>query len=109
MKIIQMEASSILDKTLELGDGDVVLGAVRGIEAGIVDVPWAPNKNAKGLVIPVRDSQGAVRYLEFGNLPFGREIRQYHEEKLSRRAQKEKKEVDYETAIFDITEISQMA
>lgn len=109
MEIIRREASSILDKILELGDGDVALGAVRGIEAGIVDVPWAPNKHAKGLVIPVRDSHGAIRYLEFGNLPFGREIRQYHEEKLSQRAQKEKKKVDYETAIFDITEISQMA
>lgn len=108
MEMIRMEASSILDRTLEFGDGDVALGAVRGFQAGIIDVPWAPNKHVKGLVIPVRDAQGAVRYLEFGNLPFGKEIKEYHEEKLKQRAHKEKKEVDYETAIFDITEISQM-
>ncbi|NIR12464.1 MAG: methylaspartate mutase subunit E, partial [Desulfobacterales bacterium] len=65
MNIIRMEACSILDKTLELGEGDMAIGAVRGFEAGIIDVPWAPNRHAKGKVIPVRDAQGAIRYLEF--------------------------------------------
>jgi len=105
MEIIRMEACSILDKTLELGDGDIAIGAVRGFKAGTIDVPWAPNMRVKGAVIPVRDAQGAVRYLEFGNLPFNREIKGYHKEKLKEREKKEKKKLDYETAMFDITEI----
>ena len=107
MEIIRKEACSIIDKTLELGDGDIAVGAVRGFQAGMIDVPWAPNMRVKGEVIPVRDAQGAVRYLEFGNLPFNKEIKEYHQEKLKEREKKEKKKLDYETAMFDITEISQ--
>jgi methylaspartate mutase epsilon subunit len=107
MNVIRMEACSILDKTLELGDGDMAVGAVRGFEAGIIDVPWAPNRHAKGKVIPVRDAQGAIRYLEFGDLPFSKEVKAYHKEKLKERERKENCRVDYETAVFDITEICQ--
>ncbi len=107
MEIIRAEACSIVDKTLELGDGDIAIGAVRGFDAGIIDVPWAPNMRVKGAVIPVRDAQGAIRYLEFGSLPFNKEIKEYHQERLKEREKKEKKKLDYETAMFDITEISQ--
>lgn len=107
MEIIHMEVCAILDKVLELGDGDIAAGAVRGFEAGIIDVPWSPNKHVKGKVIPARDAQGAIRYLEFGDLPFSREIKAYHLEKLKERERKEKKKVNYETAVFDIMEISQ--
>ncbi len=109
MEIIRMEACSILDKTLELGDGDIAIGAVRGFEAGVIDVPWAPNRHAKGAVIPVRDAKRAVRYLEFGDLPFSREVKEYHREKLKEREVKENKKMDYETAIFDVSEISQFS
>ncbi len=107
MEVIRAEACSIIDKALELGDGDIAVGAVRGFQAGIIDVPWAPNKNVKGKVIPLRDAQGAIRYLEFGDLPFSKEIKKYHREKLKQRERKENKKLDYETAMFDITEISQ--
>jgi len=107
MEIIRMEACCILDKTLELGDGDIAIGAVRGFQAGIIDVPWAPNRHAKGKVIPVRDAQRAIRYLEFGDLPFNKEVKEYHVEKLKQRERKENRKVDYETAVFDITEICQ--
>jgi methylaspartate mutase epsilon subunit len=107
MEIIRKEARAILDKTLEMGDGDVAVGAVRGFEAGIIDVPWAPNAHVKGQVIPVRDAQGAVRYLEFGNLPFDNDLKAYHREKLKTRERRDGKAPDYETAMFDIMELSQ--
>jgi methylaspartate mutase epsilon subunit len=107
MEVIRAEACAIIDKALDLGEGDIAMGAVRGFQAGIIDVPWAPNKNVKGKVIPVRDAQRAIRYLEFGELPFSKEIKQYHREKLQQRERKENKKLDYETAMFDITEISQ--
>ena len=107
MEVIRMEACSILDRALELGDGDIALGAVRGFQAGIIDVPWAPNRHVKGEVIPVRDAEGAIRYLEFGKLPFGNEVKAYHREKLRQRERRENRKLDYETAIFDITEIAQ--
>ena len=106
MEIIRLEACSILDKALELGDGDIAIGTVRGFEAGVIDVVWAPNRHVRGAVIPVRDAQGAVRYLEFGSLAFSKQVKEYHRDKLKQRERRERKKVDYEAAIFDVTEIS---
>jgi methylaspartate mutase epsilon subunit len=106
MEIIRKEACQIVDKALELGGGDVALGAVRAIEAGTLDVPWAPNQNVKGAIIPVRDAAGAVRYLQTGNLPFDKEVIQYNEEKLKSRAEKECRVCDFDTAMADITDLS---
>ncbi|NWF55816.1 MAG: methylaspartate mutase subunit E [Syntrophaceae bacterium] len=76
--MIAKEARSILDKALEMGDGDPVLGSLRGLQAGVLDIPWAPNRFVAGRVIPVRDARGAIRYLEHANLPFTREILEYN-------------------------------
>ncbi|MBI5967655.1 MAG: methylaspartate mutase subunit E [Deltaproteobacteria bacterium] len=107
-EIIRKEARSILDKTLELGDGDVAQGSVRAIQAGVLDIPWAPNQHVAGKVIPVRDASGAVRYLEHASLPFGPEILDYNREKIRERERRDGQEVDYQAAIFDITEVSKM-
>jgi len=105
MEIIRKEACQIVDKALDMGDGDVAVGAVRAIEAGTLDVPWSPNQSVKGAIIPVRDAAGAVRYLHTGDLPFDREVKQYNEEKLKTREEKECRACDYDTAIADITEL----
>jgi len=105
MDMIRKEAMAIVDKALELGDGDVAVGVVRGFEAGTIDIPWAPNIYTRGDVIPVRDGKGAVRYLRTGNLPFSREILEYNKSKIREREEKISAEVDYEVACFDIQEI----
>lgn len=105
MAMIKKEAMAIVDKTLEMGDGDVAVGVVRGFKAGTIDIPWAPNIHTQGAVIPVRDSRGAIRYLKTGNLPFDKEILEYNESKIKEREEKIYGEVDYELACFDIQEI----
>jgi methylaspartate mutase epsilon subunit len=107
-EMIAREASSILDKALEMGDGDPVLASLRSIQAGVLDIPWAPNQLVAGKVIPVRDARGAVRYLDHANLPFDRNILEYNREKLREREKRTGKKIDYEEAIFDITEVSKM-
>ncbi|MGC8810646.1 MAG: methylaspartate mutase subunit E [bacterium] len=107
-EIIKKEARAIINKTLELGDGDVAQGTIRAIQAGVLDIPWAPNIHVAGKVIPVRDAAGAIRYLEKGHLPFDQEILAYHREKIRERERKGGHIVDYETAVMDITEISKM-
>jgi len=99
---------AILDRALEMGEGDPALASLRAIQAGVLDIPWAPNRFVAGRVIPVRDGDGAVRYLDPAGLPFGREILEYNREKIREREQKAGKKVDYEEAVFDITEISKM-
>ena len=107
-QIIMLEARAILDKALEMGDGDPVLASLRSLQAGVLDIPWAPNEHCAGRVIPVRDASGAVRYLDHAGLPLPGEAVEYHREMLARRAEKEKTRVDYEAAIQDIMEVSKM-
>lgn len=107
-KMIIKEARLILDKALELGDADPVQASLRALKAGVLDIPWAPNQHVAGKVIPVRDASGAIRYLDHANLPFDSEILEYNREKILERGRKEGREVDYEAAIGDITEVSRM-
>ncbi|MFH1019876.1 MAG: methylaspartate mutase subunit E [Pseudomonadota bacterium] len=105
MEMIRCEAIAIVDKALELGDGDVAVGVVRAFEAGTIDIPWAPNIHTQGAVIPVRDGKGAVRYLRTGHLPFGKEIIEYNAGKIKEREEMVSAKADYEMACFDILEI----
>ena len=68
--LIKRETRAILDKTLELGDGDIAVGTVRACEAGVVDIPWSPNRYIRGRVMPARDADGYLRILEPGDMPF---------------------------------------
>ncbi|MBS3990647.1 MAG: methylaspartate mutase subunit E [Erysipelothrix sp.] len=102
MKIIEMETRSIVDKMFELGEGDIALGTIRGFEAGVIDIPFAPSKNNKGLILPARDNVGAIRYLETGNLPFNDEIKAFNKNKLQERADYEKREVSFQMVIDDV-------
>ncbi|HSR10539.1 MAG TPA: methylaspartate mutase subunit E, partial [Thermodesulfobacteriota bacterium] len=106
--MIMAEARAILDKALEMGEGDPVLASLRSIQAGVLDIPWAPNQFVAGRVIPVRDGCGAVRYMDHAGLPFGPEILEYNREKIQERERRAGKKVDYQEAIFDVTEISKM-
>ena len=58
-KVTETEVRAILDRVLDLGDGDIVEGAVRAVESGVLDSPWSPNVNVKDQVLGVRDARGA--------------------------------------------------
>jgi len=105
--LIEMETKSIIDKTLELGYGDIAIGAVRAFQAGIIDIPFAPSKYNADLAFPARDDDGAVRILDFGNLPFRAHIKDFHRKKLEVRAKQEKRDVSFQMSIDDIYAISE--
>lgn len=101
-EIIAAETRSILDKALDLGEGDLAAGTVRAFQAGVIDVPFAPSRCCAGKILPVRDYQGAVRFLDFGNLPFNAEIKDYHRERIARRGREEGREPSFQMVIDDI-------
>jgi methylaspartate mutase epsilon subunit len=105
-EIISAETRSILDKTLDLGEGDLAVGSVRAFRAGVIDVPFAPSRCNAGKILPVRDFQGAVRLLDFGNLPFSADIKEYHREKIARRGREEGREPSFQMVIDDIYAVS---
>jgi methylaspartate mutase epsilon subunit len=106
MRVIRDETGAILAKILELGEDDWALGAVRGFAAGVVDVPFAPSRCNKGKMMPVRDHYGAVRFLDFGNLPFSQEIKEFHRQKITERAQAERRTAGFQMVTDDIYAIS---
>ncbi|MCL2592661.1 MAG: methylaspartate mutase subunit E [Defluviitaleaceae bacterium] len=103
---IEKETNAILSKALELGEGDILIGAIKAIELGIIDIPYAPSKYNADKLFPARDNDGAVRILETGNLPFDAETKEFHAEKLKDRAKIENREVSINMAIDDIYAVS---
>jgi methylaspartate mutase epsilon subunit len=105
--LIKSEVRPIVNKVLEMGDGDVALGSVRAFEAGILDIPWSPNKWVKSKVMPARDVDGCLRILDPGNMPFSKEVMEFHTEKLRLRAEKEKQPFDINLAVSSVYEMSE--
>jgi methylaspartate mutase epsilon subunit len=104
--MVEEETRCILERVLELGDGDWAVGAVRAFAAGVLDVPFAPSRCNRGKVMPVRDQNGAVRLLDPGNLPLSKEIMAFHQRKIGERARAEERPVSFQMVIDDIYAIS---
>jgi methylaspartate mutase epsilon subunit len=105
-EMVERETRAILDRVIDLGDGDVAVGAIRAVEAGVLDQPFAASQLTARRAMGVRDAEGAVRYLSHGNLPFTKEILEFHKEKIAEREKSQGKKVDYDTVVSDIAAIS---
>jgi methylaspartate mutase epsilon subunit len=106
-KLIGQEVRPVVDKVLEMGDGDAAIGTVRAFEAGVLDIPWSPNRHVRSRVLPARDADGCLRILDAGSMPFPREILEIHEAKLRQRAGREQIEYGPELAVQSVYEISE--
>ena len=104
--VATVEVTAILDRVLELGDGDIAVGTVKAVEAGVLDSPMSINIHAADKVLGVRDQNGACRYLDFGNLPIPEDIKDFHRQKVAEREQAEGRKMDYYTSIEDFWAIS---
>ncbi len=104
-EIIRKETRAIVDKCFELGKGDIAVGVCRGVEAGVLDVPFAPCRFNAGKMLPCRDNNGAVRILNVGNLPFSKELIDFHKEKIDARAQAENRKASFQMVIDDVYSI----
>ena len=100
--IIKAETRAMIEKVLEIGEGDLAVGTVKGFEMGIIDIPFAPSKYNAGKMMPARDNNGAVRYLKFGNLPFNAELKAFNMKKLDERSKYENRPVSFQMTIDDI-------
>lgn len=104
-EIIRRETRAIVDKCFELGKGDIAVGTCRGVEAGVLDVPFAPCRINAGKMLPCRDNDGAVRILNAGNLPFDKDLLDFHNAKIDERAKAEKREASFQMVIDDVYSI----
>jgi methylaspartate mutase epsilon subunit len=61
--------------------------------------PW---KHNKGKVVVVRDAENAVRYLDTGDMPLPKEVKEYHREKLAEREKKQGQEINFNMVVKDL-------
>jgi len=101
-EIIKLETRAIVDKCFELGEGDIAVGVCRGVEAGVLDVPFAPCRFNAGKMLPCRDNEGAVRILDLGNLPFSKDLADFHRSRIEQRAAAENRKVSFQMVIDDV-------
>jgi len=105
--LIAREVRPIVDKVLEMGDGDAAVGTVRAFEAGVMDIPWSPNRHCRSRILPARDADGYLRILDPGLMPFPKDVLDVHEEGLRKRAEREKLPYGPELAVQSVYEISE--
>jgi methylaspartate mutase epsilon subunit len=107
IELIKSEVRAVMKNVLELGKGDIAIGAVQAFKTGIMDIPFAPADCNSGILMPVRDNHGAVRVLEAGSTPLPDDVLDFHKETITDRAQTEGREVSFQMVIDDINAISQ--
>lgn len=104
--VIKAETHCVMDKLFELGEGDLIQGTIRGVEAGVIDIPFAPSRFNAGKMLPARDNDGAIRVFNMGNVPLSKELQDFHRDKLEARAKAEKRKASFQMVIDDVYAIS---
>lgn len=106
VEMICREVRCVMRKVFELGEGDLAMGAVRAIKAGVIDIPFAPSVYNKGKLLPVRDNTGAIRIFDKGFVPFDDDVWAFHKDKIQERAKAEERDACFQMVIDDIYAIS---
>jgi methylaspartate mutase epsilon subunit len=104
-KMLELETRAIMDRVIDLGNGDVTVGVQKAVELGVVDEAFAVTRYAQGKVMVARDNEGAMRYLDHGNLPFTQEIIEFHRQKLAEREKAQGRKIDYKNVVDDLMSI----
>ena len=104
---IKKEVDSLIEAIVRVGKGDIAQGSVNAFKQGLIDIPFAPSEMNSGKILPARDIDGKIRILEFGNLAFNDEIKEFHRTKLEERAKKQGRELEIQMVIDDIYAVSE--
>jgi methylaspartate mutase epsilon subunit len=70
---IESEVREIVDPLLQ--ENDLASAVIAAFASGRLDVPFPASLAARGEVMPVRDSRGAVRFARTGALPFSPRVK----------------------------------
>jgi methylaspartate mutase epsilon subunit len=100
--MLEMEVRSILEATLDVGDGDPCIGEIEAVKRGYIDIPISAWNGVADRVIAARDAGGAMRYLNPGSIPLPAEVIKYHRDKIEERKRGESIANDIELVIHDV-------
>lgn len=88
-KIIRKEVEAILYGVIACGKGSLAAGVVNAFHTGAFDIPFAPSIYNQGEVMCARDTTGAVRFLDPGQLPLDSELKAFHSDRMTDRCHAE--------------------
>lgn len=104
--ILAEESRAIIDKVLDLGEGDPAIGIVRAVEAGTFEAPFSASRLNRNDVVIIRDRTGAPRFWKTGNLPLPKRVLRYHRKKIAERERAEGRPADYRMVVDSVMAIS---
>ena len=99
--LIEREVNEILSAVYSLGTDDLVSSITRAFQLGILDIPFPASRHARGAVLPARDPDGAIRYLNYGGLSVTPATRRLNHDRL-----REKSNFSYAAILKDVYYIS---
>jgi len=108
MDMLELEVCTMMERCLELGNGDIAVGLCRGVDAGWVTTMISPWKYNKGNIRLMRDADNAMRYFDTGDMPLPQEVKNYHMEKLQTRAKKEGRPLSFDMVVSDLQYASRL-
>ena len=100
-KMSYMAIAAIVDKVMDLGEGDIAVGITKALDCGVLDCPFSISNYLQDRTLGVRDLNGAVRYLEYGNVPIPEEVREWERGKIAEREAYEKRKMNYKVSMAD--------
>ena len=103
-ELIEIETRAILDRVFELGEGDVVRGAIAAFATGVIDIPFSPSRMCANRVLVARDSGGAIRFVDHGNIPLPPDVVAFHRDRLRQREVVLGHKIDYDDLVKDLFE-----
>ncbi len=106
-RIIRAETLSIIQSILHCGRGSVEKGIIEGFKKGWLDIPFSPSRYNAGAVQTIRDMEGAIRYLNTGNLQLEIPLVNFNLEKCQERisAGEKRLNLEYEVIEDDVLQI----
>lgn len=105
-RMTMLAVSAIVERVMELGNGDVAVGIVKALDEGVLDSPFAISMHLQDNTLGVRDLHGAMRYLEYGNVPVPEEVRAFNNAKIREREAHEGRKMNYKISLSDMWTIS---
>lgn len=93
IEVITEGAKAIIERVIEIGEGDMAKGVIRGFKSGVLDVPFSPSIHNLGKIMTYKDSDGAIIFADCGNLPLSEKLKEFYKKKLHTRKTKEKKTI----------------
>lgn len=106
MEMLDLEIKAIVDRAIDLGDGDVAVGEVRAVQEGSLDAPMCPWRGVAGKILVIKSRDGVLRYLDHGNLPLPKQVVEYHRQKIADRERLEQRAAGVEMLIDDVFRLS---